>query len=138
MLEVEEKWKNMYCLVVYDKFVKEDGKFVDEGESGYDTEWSIYLKSRSNLHPDEPSMKLMVCKDGSEVAQFTDCFRRGYGYYENNERLLPGPVRKAAKRIWKDLEKGEYTDDVLAEVRERFIEKYEARERRAAAALAMG
>ena len=135
---LEEKWKNMYCLVVYDKFATGNDEFVDEAEGGIFTEWSIYLKSRSNPHPGEPNMKLMVCRDGSEVAQFTDVFRRGYGHYENNEKLLPGPVRKAAKKIWKDLEKGKYTDDVLAEIRENFIEKYEARERRAAAALAMG
>lgn len=123
---VEEQKDHMYCLVVFDKFTKDGKEFVDEGKAGY-SEWSIYLKSRSNVHPGEPTMKIMVCKDGQEVAKYTDRFKRGYGHFENREDMIPDTVIKAAKKIWKDLEKGKYTDDVLEKIREEFIRRYEAR-----------
>lgn len=132
---IEEKWNNMYCLVVFDKFTKDNREFVDVGGAGY-SQWSIYLKSRSNVHPNEPSMKMMVMKDGQEVAKYTDSFQRGYGHYEEREDMIPGTVRKACKKIWKDLEKGKYTDDVLKAIRDEFIKKYEAREERAEQELA--
>jgi len=122
---VEEFFKKMYCLVVFDKFAKRNGEFVDTYEDGC-TEWSIYLKSRSNYHPDEPTMKIMVCKEGREVAMYTDRFVRGYDYcsIKVTEDMIPGPVRKAVKKIWEDLERGKYTDDVLNEIREDFIAKH--------------
>lgn len=115
---LEEKWKNAYCLQVYD-----------------DGEWSIYLKSRCNPHPGEPTMKVWVCEFGREVAQFTDNFR-GYGRFEKHEELLPGPVRKKAKKTWKELCEGKYTEERLEKLREEFIERFEQREKRALANLA--
>ena len=122
---VSDVFESMYCLVVFHKFAKLNGEFVDTYEDGC-TEWSIYLKSRSNDHPGEPTLKIMVCKDGREVAKYTDRFLCGYDYCskEVTEDMIPGPVRKAAKKIWKDLEKGKYTDDVLNKIRMDFIKEF--------------
>lgn len=109
---LEEKWKNAYCLQVFD-----------------DGEWSIYLKSRSNPHPGEPTMKVWVCQYGREVAQFTEKYR-GYGRFEGHEELLPGYIRKEAKKAWKNLCKGKYTEEKLEQLRADFIAKYEEHERR--------
>ena len=138
---LEEKWKNMYCFEVFRAMItdtKIDPKLspTDDDEE-YQSEWTIYLKSRSNSHPGEPDMKVWVCKDGREVAQFTDLFR-GYENYVGHEEYLPGPVRKEAKKAWKDLCKGKFTEERLKELRENFIALQTARERHAIAALAQG
>lgn len=114
---MEEKYKNLHCYVVFD-----------------DGEWSIYLKTRCNPHPGEPTMKVWVCQYDREVAQFTDKYR-GYGRYKDNEELLPGPVRKKAKKVWKELCDGKYTEEKLAELRRNFIAKFEAHEKAANTAL---
>ena len=113
-----EKWKSMHCLHVFD-----------------DGQWSIYLKSRCNNHPKEPSMKVWVCQYGREVAQFSKKYR-GYGRFEGHEELLPDAVVKKAKKTWDELCKGFYTEERLNNLAEKFIEKHEAYERRALAALA--
>lgn len=114
----EEKWKEAYCLEVYD-----------------DGEYSIYLKSRCNTHPGEPTMKVWVRYCGQEVAQFTNKYR-GYGRFMNHEELLPGPVRKKAKKTWKELCEGKYTEEKLRKLREEYIERYETRTKHSLAALA--
>jgi len=115
---LEEKWKNTYCLEVYN-----------------DGTWSIYLKSRCNSHPGEPTMKVWVCQYGREVAQFTDKYR-GYGRFASHEDLLPSEVRKKAKKTWQELREGKYTEDKLEQLREEYIERFEEREKKALAALA--
>ena len=103
---LEEKWNNMYCYEVFNK----DG-------------WSIHLRSRCNQHPGEPDMKVWVMFGGTEIAQYTSEFR-GYGAYLNHEELLPNAVRKCAKKAWKKLCEGRYTEENLEKCRARFIEKH--------------
>lgn len=100
---MEEKWKELYCYEVFN-----------------DGEWSIYLKTRCNPHEGEPTMKVWVCQFGREAAQFSNKYR-GYGRFMNHEELLPGPVRKKAKKTWNELCEGRYTPEKLAELREQFI-----------------
>lgn len=135
---LEEKWKKMYCFEVFRAIISDttaDSELNPEDDEEYQSEWTIYLKSRSNSHPGEPNMKVWVCKDGREVAQFTDSFR-GYENYVGHEEHLPGLVRKKAKKAWKDLCKGKFTEERLKELREDFIASQTARERHAIAALA--
>ena len=115
---MEEKWKNMYCLQVFD-----------------DGQWSIYLKSRCNNHPGEPTMKVWICQYGREVAQYHGKYR-GYGRFDGHSELLPDSVVAKAKKTWKELCDGVYTEEKLEELSRKFIERYEAREKRALAALA--
>ena len=115
---LEEKWKNMYCLQVFD-----------------DGQWSIYLKSRCNVHPGEPNMKVWVCQNGREVAQYHGVYR-GYGRFAGHEELLPDAVIKKAEKTWKELCDGVYTEEKLEKLSKKFIAKYEAREKHALAALA--
>jgi len=85
--------------------------------------WTIKLRHRCNIHEGEPDMKVWVLHNNQEVAQYTDKYR-GYGYYENNEDLLPNAVRKCARKAWKKLREGRYTEENLEIVRERFFKKY--------------
>lgn len=117
-MTVEEKWKNAYCYQVFD-----DGK------------WSIFLKPRCNPHPGEPNMKVWISQYGREVAQYHGVYR-GYGRFANHEELLPEEVMRKAEKTWKELCDGVYTEEKLQKLANKFIEKYEARERRALAALA--
>ncbi|MBR1802249.1 hypothetical protein IJ768_03435 [Candidatus Saccharibacteria bacterium] len=115
---MEEKWKQSYCFEVYS-----------------DGEYSIYLKSRCNVHPGEPTMKVWVCQYGREIAQFTDKYR-GYGRFSAGKHTLPDNIVHEAENTWQKLRDGVYTEEKLNQLREAFIEKYEAREKRALAALA--
>ena len=113
----EEKWKGNHCLQVFD-----------------DGQWSIYLKSRCNQHPGEPTMKVWVCQYGREVAQYSMNYR-GYGRFDGHEELLPDAVIGKAKKTWKELCDGVYTEEKLQLLAKKFIEKFEANERRSLAAL---
>ena len=113
---LEEKWKESYCFEVYD-----------------DGQYSIYLKSRCNVHPGEPTMKVWVRQYGREVAQFTDKYR-GYGRFVDKS-MLPEKIVREAERTWQKLCEGKYTEEKLEQLREVFIEKYEAQQQRALAAL---
>ncbi len=122
-MSMEEKYKGLNCLVVYDN-----------------SEWSIYLKSRNHKHEGQPDMKVWVARNGVEVAQYTDVYR-GYREYrvvtagdemiQNGEELIPESIREVAIDTWKDLCAGVYTEEKLAKIREQFIRGYEAAERRA-------
>lgn len=101
-----DKWQKSISFEVYD-----DGEFA------------LYLKLRSNEHPGEPNMKVWVRKGDREVASFCNSYR-GYGRYANHEELLPGKVRKAAKKAWKDLCRGVYSEEKLAELRIAFYKKH--------------
>ena len=103
---LEEKLKDMYCYEVYNS----DG-------------WTVCLRKRCNPHPGEPDMKVWVCQYGREVAQFTNKYR-GYGRYkgDENEKLLPKPVRKAARKAWRALCEGKYTEEKLDELRVNYLE----------------
>ena len=103
---MHEKWKDeKFCYEVFNK-----------------NGWTIHLRSRCNQHPGEPSMKVWVCLCGTEVAQYTDNFR-GYGSYREKEELLPNAVRKCAKKAWKKLCEGKYTEENLEKCRNRYIKR---------------
>ncbi|MCR5213589.1 MAG: hypothetical protein K6E10_04175 [Eubacterium sp.] len=75
--------------------------------------WSIDLRPRNNTHAGEPDMKVWVCTMGQEVAQYSNKYR-GYGYYKDNEALIPENISSAAKAAWEKLKAEPFNDDVLA------------------------
>lgn len=107
---MEEKWNEKYCYEVFNKQI----------ENG---DWTICLRERCNPHPGEPTMKVWVCLHGTEVARYTDEFR-GYGVFRDHEDLLPNAVQKCAKKAWKKLCEGRYTEENLAKCRARYIAKH--------------
>ncbi len=102
---MEEKWNEMYCYEVFDK----DG-------------WTICLRPRTNRHLGEPDMNVWVMLSGREVARYTNEYR-GYDSYEDEEKL-PNAVRKCARKAWKKLCEGRYTDENLEKVRNRYFMKH--------------
>jgi hypothetical protein len=103
---MEEKWNEKYCYEVFNK----DG-------------WTICLRPRCNKHPGEPDMKVWVLLHGEEVAQYTNEYR-GYGQFKDKEDLLPNAVRKSAKKAWKKLCEGRYTEENLRHCRNRYFERH--------------
>ncbi len=103
---MEEKWNDKYCYEVFNK----DG-------------WTICLRPRCNKHPGEPNMKVWVMFSGTEIAQYTSDYR-GYGAYADHEDLLPHCVQKCAKKAWRKLCEGRYTEENLEKVRTRFFERH--------------
>ena len=85
--------------------------------------WTIKLRYRCNNHEGEPNMKVWVLYENQEVAQYTDTYR-GYGHYMGNEDLLPNAVKKCAKKAWKKLREGRYTEENLELCRKRFFKRY--------------
>ena len=101
-----DKFLEKYCFEVFD-----------------DGEWTIHLKERNNIHLGEPNMKVWVCLNGREVAQYSDKFR-GYGIYADREVMIPKEVRKKALKTWKELCEGYYSEARLQKLREEFISRH--------------
>ncbi len=78
--------------------------------------WQIELRPRNNSHEGEPNMKVWVCRDGQEVAQFTDKYR-GYGRYKDNEDLLPPKIDEVAKKAWEKLKEAPVNEETIAEMK---------------------
>jgi len=83
--------------------------------------WDIELRPRNNQHPGEPNMKVWVCRNGQEVAQYTDHYR-GYGRYKENEDLIPPKIVEIAKKAWEKLKEAPL-DDAMIEEMKKFSEE---------------
>ncbi len=78
--------------------------------------WMIELRPRNNAHENEPNMKVWVCREGQEVAQYTNKYR-GYGIYLNHEELLPPKIIEVAKKAWEKLKEAPFSDEMLEEMK---------------------
>lgn len=78
--------------------------------------WLVELRPRNNAHANEPDMKVWICRDGQEVAQYTNNYR-GYGHYKDEEELLPPEISGFAKKVWEKLKEAPVTDELVEELK---------------------